>query len=114
MEQANHEPFHEDILVPNYGLTNTVSLILDGTICKEQVPRDDCTFELERHLCCREKGICGSDIMQEACEIVGLGIVGPLRKVCFDESGSCIPRLDDYFDKKMRPLHHKCTRGYYG
>lgn len=81
-------PLDEYVLVPNYGLADTVCLIFDAAVFENHLARDEGAFEFEGHLCCSQKGVCSSDIVEQACEIVGFRVIRPRREVGFDHGSA--------------------------
>lgn len=67
-----NEPFHEDVLVPNYSITNAIRLVFHTPMAQYQIPSNNSAFELKGHLSrCNEPVSC-SDIMQQTGDVVGL------------------------------------------
>lgn len=75
--------------MPYNRLADGVRLVLRRAVREEELPRDDGALELEAHLRRREEGVGGADVVQEAREVVRLGVVRPGREVRADESGAC-------------------------
>ena len=72
----------------DYCITDAISLIFDAAILKDNVPGDNGTLELERHLRCRKEGFGSTNVVQKTGKVVCLIIVRPLREVSLDQRGA--------------------------
>lgn len=68
-------PFDEDILMPDYGVADTVRLVFHAPVAQDQIPGNNGTFELERHFGRRKEPVGRPDIVQKTGYVVRFRVV---------------------------------------
>ena len=87
-QEQDHGPLHENILMPYDRVRDAIRLIRGRAVREEVVAGDDGAGELEGELGGGEEALGGADVVEEAGDVVGGGIVGPGGEVGADEGGA--------------------------
>lgn len=72
------------------GVADTVGLVFDAAKLENEVPRNDGSLKLERHLGRRQELVRRADVVQQTREIPRFVVVIPLGKMGLDNRGSYV------------------------